>query len=385
MINHLKTCLAIILLLEAVFVFNKVNAQTISPSFEIEHDHYPIYTGETAFVSVIPNNFEASSTVFTWFNDGIPDIAASGKGKSIYKVNTNLNITETAIINLKVSVNPGAGFEKVERNVLIAILPTISPQKLFEQAAKIRVNFSIVAAPEGPEPGQTVKLYIDPIGFDPYISRIEWKINGKIVLSGIGEKEYSFNAGRLGETHRIEARATLPDGASNSKTKTITVMGLSFYWWADTQIPAWYKGKALPAPYANATVMALPRLNATLPQNTIYKWKVRDGFVNNKNSGYGKSTFTFVPQFLGVPERIGVEIINAAATLKKDKSININTATPFVKIYPLKPLEGVDSARTVKELTTGAGSILDFMAEPFFFPRPSLASLSYQWRLCPWL
>ena len=59
----------------------------------------------------------------------------------------------------------------------------------------------------------------------------------------------------------------------------------------------------------------------------------------------------------------------------------VRAITPDLQIYQLKPLEGADYSRSVNFLEAAPASILDFIAELFFFPPTSASDLSYQWQL----
>ena len=361
-----------------LLLLQNVNAQTI-PSFTIITEPLPIFAGDTAVVTIVPNNFLEASTTFKWYINGTLNSSISGLGKSSIAIKTTPGKAE--ITNIKVAVDPGPGFEKMERQTLVATIPPFpTAEETQKEINKIKNNFKIIAIPSDPSPGQTVHLSIQDIGFDPDRAKIDWLVNDKIVLSGIGEKSFDLETGKLSESYRVRVNVTLPDGTANSQSLTIRVNDLSYYWWTDAVTPPWYKGKALPSVHSKVTVLALPEITGVSANNLVYKWSFNDGAVVNK-SGFNKQTYSFSPQFQGVTENITVRAENMSGAIKKEKTALIRATTPNIQIYQIKPLEGPNYSQSINSLEAAPASILDFTAELFFFPPTPTSDLSYQWQL----
>jgi len=377
-VKNYNLFLKIITVLAVIFLFHQVNAQTI-PSFNINIEPLPIFAGDTAVVTVVPNNFSVSSTTFQWYINDTFNKSVSGLGKDSIVIKTASDKQE--IITIKVVVDPGPGFEKIQRQSLVVSIPPFrSTEQISQEVAKFKADFKILAFPPDPSPGQTIHLNIQAVGFNVDTAKIQWFLNDKSMLSGIGEKSFDLETGKLGESYRVRVNITLPEGTTNSQSLTIRVNDLSYYWWTDAITPQWYKGKALPSIHSKVTILALPEITGIPANNLIYKWLFNDGPVVNK-SGFGKSTYVFSPQFQGITENITVRAENMSGAIKKEKTVSISAVTPKVQFYQIKPLEGIDFSKNIDFLEAAPASILDFIAELFFFPPTAESDLSYQWQL----
>lgn len=372
LIFFLTACLAWLLLLP------NANAQTI-PSFNIQTEPLPIFAGDTAVVTILPNNFLAASTTFQWYVNDALNKSISGLGRNVITIKTAPQKQE--IINIKVYVNPGLGFEETTRQTLIAtIIPFRSTEQILKEAEKFKADFIIITTPPDPSPGQTVHFTLQAVGFDTDRTKIQWSVNDKTELSGMGEKAFDLQTGKLGETYRVRVSVTLPDGTVNSKVTTVRINDLSYYWWTDAVVPPWYKGKILPSVRSKVTILALPEITGVTANNLVYKWSFNDGPVLHK-SGFAKQTYSFTPQFQGIKEEITVRAENISGIIKKEKTILISPVSPLIQFYQLKPLEGIDYSQSFNYFEAAAGSILDFAAELFFVPKNEVSDLSLGWRL----
>jgi len=371
---------AVVIALTAVFAItiHVASAQTV-PSFGFTTEPIPLYAGDTAIVTVESNNFAVGSTSFTWYVNDVVIPSASGMGKNSIKIETVKGKSEIFIV--RVLVDPGAGFEPTERQYIVAPTYVPIPAEIYNTQSQIRVSFKINAYPRDPSPGQTVKLSLETFSFDPNFAKIQWYVNDELIASGVGERSAETAVGSIGETYSIRADVTLPDGTINSETILLQVSNLSFYWWVDSIAPPWYKGKALPAPKSKISILALPEFPGTSPQNLSYRWKHLDSTLS-KQSGFGKSLLAFTPQFEGVEETLSLTVKNFAGTISKEKRINVGAdRPPTIHFYRLKPLEGIDYARTITSLELPAGETLDVAAELFHLPQQFRDSLRYAWAL----
>ena len=371
-LSRKNTIIFAITLTAAFLSFRPASALKL-PDLYMDVDHLPVFAGEIAEVRInsVPTDTEinTASSTFEWYVNGVYQSSASGAGKSALRINTDKKIKDVQVLNILVRANFGPQYEVVERNYVLVVMPLIaaSPELLNEQLSKLRVDFNLLAFSDTPSPGETVKLTVDQLGFDTDTAYIEWFINGKNVLSGTGRFEYSFTVGDIGQGYNAKAIVTLPDGSKNEKEKIIKVALLSLYWWADTYVPPWYKGKAMPVPNSKVTFFAIPKISKTGNPPLIYNWKINDSLAASQNSGLGKSTFEY-SSALGLSDNISVVIKNVLGSINKEVPIRFNMTEPALAIYELKPLEGVDYSRKLSSLELTGGSIVDFAAEPFFIP-----------------
>ncbi|MBI2637458.1 MAG: hypothetical protein HYW88_01030, partial [Candidatus Sungbacteria bacterium] len=165
-----------------------------------------------------------------------------------------------------------------------------------------------------------------------------------------------------------------------AKSVTIQVIDLSFYWWAGTYIPPWYKGKALPTTGAPFSVMALPKAPGFDASRFIYKWNINNSFLAGA-SGAGKNIYAYTPPFYTFSDRISVTLENSSKTLSKEKTFVFRPSNPKIKFYALSRSFNADTARAITALASDLSGPVSILAEPFFYPLSSLGELIYSWNI----
>ena len=92
---------------------------------------------------------------------------------------------------------------------------------------------------------------------------------------------------------------------------------MPLYWWTDTEVPYWYKGKALPARLSTLSVIALP--NVANARDLSYRWESNDAF-RAEASGVGRASFSLLLA-LPLPEKLAVTVQNISGSFKKTEEI----------------------------------------------------------------
>lgn len=347
-------------------------SQTV-PAFSLNVAPVLPLAGDTITVSVTPENFAATSTVFTWYRDDAKLAASSGLGRSSLAVPTDPATAEA--FRVRVEVKPGTGFSPTEQSTLVSTLP--NPARQEEAIADITSGFSLEASALSPNAGETVSVEVVTFAFDKNAANYQWYVNGALdrAQSGRGAWRMSVAAPPEGGKRTIRVDITTPSGQGRSQSLTIQTASAPLYWWTDTSVPYWYKGKALPSVGSQITMMALPSTRST--SQLSFQWQI-NGSIVSQSSGVGRQTFSFR---LGVPieERIEVRMRDFAETFDKSVEGGIAPVEPQVGIYEVRPLRGVVYETSLREFSAPSGEPHDFVAVPFFFPRT--ADLSYRWGL----
>lgn len=348
-------------------------AQT-APAFSLRVSPELPNAGESVTLEAVPQNFTASSTVFTWYRNGARLDAVSGLGRSAITMPTNPEAAE--VIQVRVTAAPGGSFTTAEETALITTVP--GPQQLEQTLRTATSEFSLQAANVAPDPGEAVTVEVVTFAFDKNLAAYQWSVNGvrQREASGRGQYRIELPGGREGELRNISVTLTTPDGTVRTKSLAIRAVSAPLYWWADTTVPYWYKGKALPSVGSRVTVLALPNISS--PGELIYQWQFNGGIIPQA-SGLGKSTFSFAFQF-PVREQIEVMMKNAAGT-SKSANLALAPVEPRVGIYAYAPKQGGVSARLASEFDAASGEPHEFIAAPFFFLRAEERALAYTWNL----
>ena len=243
---------------------------------------------------------------------------------------------------------------------------------------------SLSASPESPSPGETFTVKASVLAFDKNTALFEWTVNDKKLAddSGLGKDNIILTAGELGSNMRITTRITRLNGAAISISITVPVSDLSLTWFAETYVPKWYKGKALPIQNSVVNIIAVPTLivNGRLQkaENLIYNWKL-DG-KENELSGVGKQVFRIRTSDMPLTShQIEVSVEDLNKKIYKTGQLLIINNNPFVLIYPSSPLGGIEPRTSITNFATTKRGIFDFAAEPFFFPVTAKKILSWKW------
>lgn len=363
----------VVVAVAAVIGIPRPSASQTVPNFSLITTPDLPYAGDRVTVTALPANFSASSTVFTWFRDDIELVALSGRNRSSISIATDPTRQET--IRIRVNANPGVGFTPDSGSILIHTFP--NPDQQEGIAGNLGTDFTLDASSVSPENGEPVEIRVTTFAFDKQAASFQWYVAGVLdrAQSGRGQSRFVLSAPPEGASRTVRVDVTIPGSGTRSKSITIQTTSIPFYWWTDTAVPYWYKGKALPSFGSRVTALALPT-----GQNTAelsYQWRI-NGAAVPRLSGIGRQSFTFGFQF-PVKEQIGVRIQNIAGTFDKSVAIGIAPVRPRVAIYEVRPLRGTMYERELLEFGARAGEPYDFLAIPFFFPRQ--AALAYTWLL----
>ena len=259
---------------------------------------------------------------------------------------------------------------------------------LYAQTFEIPNPFSIVISPQVPDAGEEFLVEATTPTVDERALRFEWTINGVVRpdLSGIGKIKIRITAGTVGSTTRVGVRALKSSALFAEASRMIPVANLSLDWTADTYVPPWYRGKALPVPGSIATIIATPEVildgHRIAPENLLYRWTLDDQEFTN---GVGERTLAIQTKpYTADSYRIEVVVEDISKRIRKEKKIFIITANPTGAIYYVSPLGGIEPRRALSLFSPSRSSVFDFQFEPFFFRIKSRSELSYRWSLGPY-
>ncbi len=244
---------------------------------------------------------------------------------------------------------------------------------------------SIDVSPANPTPYQNVNITLSSFVANLDSVNIQWIVDGKNVLSGIGKKSLAITAKAANIDTKVEIRILLPDGEID-KNITIRPGVLLLLWQAnDSYVPPFYKGKALPTPGSEIKVVAMPEVTVAgkmvSPKTITYVWKQN---YNNMQgaSGYGKNFFTFVNDYLEGTDNVSVVANTINQQYNAESNININTTNPEISFYKKDLILGTlwENALIDGHMTTGEEII---QAEPYFISPKNFRSpdLNFYWAI----
>ena len=279
---------------------------------------------------------------------------------------TPITITDFMVGNTKDIKLPQTGIPKIDMGPL--------------QNLKLVVNETNLS------PGRQVQAVIVSFSTNLGESTITWYHNGKRVLSGKGAVLYTFTLGADGASDSLRAAVTTDTGAYKEVSKTLRPAQIHFTWFTNTYTPEWYRGKALPAPGTEITIVAIPdfRLGKTRldPSNLIYEWSLNDSSRENdpRVSGTGKNSFVLkLSTVVSASYKVGVRVKDLGERIESEESINVESTMPLVGIYPVDPLYGLTTWLSGLNYSLPAGETITLQAEPYYVPRKDILNLTYSW------
>lgn len=244
----------------------------------------------------------------------------------------------------------------------------------------------ISITPANPRPGETVTLRALSSLYDLSNSDIVWRVDGAIVAEGAGEVETKITVGKIGTAINVQVSIFSEDVAASGSARIVPAR-IDLLWEADSYVPVFYKGRALPSVGTSIKVLAIPHLlradGTSIPSNQItYTWR-KNGTVLGSLSGRGKSSITTAAPFLFDSDTISVEAMAADKSVSATEFVRINTVEPRLRLYQNHPLFGRLQHQALLATTFIPEDEMTFEAIPYFANVKSLRdkSLSYDWEV----
>jgi hypothetical protein len=221
-------------------------------------------------------------------------------------------------------------------------------------------QLQIVTEPVYPAPQTEVGVNLNDYALASAGGTIEWTIDGVRRDDLTNKRSFTIMTGSVGVPLVIGASIIPPTGPRVSAQKTITPVYLDLIIEAQTRVPGFYLGRALPSIGSSVNVTALINGTAISPKDLVFRWQLNDtALLGGPVRGQNQVSIT-MPQggaTLGVVvERVGGGIV---AT----KNIFLLNATQAVRFYEVNSLYGM--AKRPPERLALIGNSTTVRAEPF--------------------
>jgi len=350
----------------------------------------PPVTDDIAAITATLDDQSEATADFRWSINGAPrpDLSGIGKNVAVFVTQSTPGTLRASVdvtkLGATVSVNKSLTFQlelSESTKAFQNLQNQIDEARLEKGRVESEVTITLGYTPENPGPNEIVSLSVGSFQFDVASADIAWLFNGRRVASGRGVKSATVTLGPAGSSNDVSVIVNLTDGRRVEKSATIVPAAINFYWWTDSYVPLWYKGKALPAPGTTILIQARPSFSDSLSSALVYAWSLNNSAVPSA-SGPGKNVFPYTARSAGgLTDRIAVRISNISQTINQEAGFRVPAAETETIIYESEPLAGINSARALDQVIRPAGKTVDVLAEPFYIPRSSLKTLRYQWSL----
>lgn len=234
--------------------------------------------------------------------------------------------------------------------------------------------------PKSPGPNTTVKANLITYSFDPDMSLITWKLNGKIIEQGRGKKSAEITTGDVGSTLYLYIYVITEKNRQIEKSFTFRTGEIDFLAQASSYTPPFYKGAAKVIVGAPVKITAVPHGFGSA-ENLIYEWRRNYSNVASA-SGLGRNSFSFEFSYMNTEEVIDLTLYGPNREFSFEKRITVRPSRPEIIFYEEHPLEGaLFNNALAGELNLSGKSDVSIRAEPYFYPTKDLPVLSLKWAM----
>lgn len=271
--------------------------------------------------------------------------------------------------------------------VLIGLLftnITVHAQNAQDILHDVQNDIRLQALPQYPQAGETVALSLVSYTTDLNRATITWRINGIVVLQGIGEKNYDVTMGTLGSKTLITTTIKTAQGLILERQLSLNPTDIDIIWQATSYTPPLYDGKALFPHQGLITFYAIPSSgsNTTLTNagNYVFKWR-KDGEALGNYSGYGLNTFTLRGTVISKAFTIQVEVTDLTGTVLGTGSVTVTPQSPELAFYEDSPLYGPIYNRALTNITLPNKEVTILASHYFFNNSPEPTDFQYDWSM----
>jgi len=244
-----------------------------------------------------------------------------------------------------------------------------------------QTNPSVLSlSPRYPEPGEEVTATLNDYSVNTNGATIQWFIDGKEVSIAKNQRSLEFPSGTLGNPTEILARTTLPNGSILRAQSTIVPIRVDILIEADTLVPSFYKGRAIPATGGSVRATAIPFTGiGRAPETFSYTWRV-DEEVLGGGSHFGKNAVNFTADF-GTETLVSVDVIDTDGAIVTSENIYVPLMDPELYFYEINPLRGM-SEIAIDDNFIFVGEEIKVRAEPYFIDNALFSQNPHQeWKL----
>lgn len=249
-----------------------------------------------------------------------------------------------------------------------------------------QTEIDVQMSPENPAPNSTLNVSVNSYAANIDTSKITWKIDGKTMKSGTGEKIFSFHVGDINTTTVLDIIIETTAGETIEKTYNIKPTSVDLLWESEGFVPPFYKGKSLFSYQNKITIIAIPHITDANGQeintgNLVYKW-TKDGSAITSASGFGKNSFSFIPSIISRPFTIEVNVSTADSDGVGYANIYLAPSDPIVLFYRKDPLYGIGFQKALSgSVGIGSSREITTIGLPMFFgtTNANSADLVYKW------
>ncbi|MFA5987620.1 MAG: hypothetical protein WC797_03155 [Candidatus Paceibacterota bacterium] len=224
------------------------------------------------------------------------------------------------------------------------------------------------------------------IGVRSYLRDIEqsivsWSVDGKQQAEGIGLNQISVTTGPVGKTMTISAVISTQSGDQIEKVIKITPADASIVWEAQTYVPPFFKGKALPSASSKIRFVAIPDFHdengKTIKQSSLsYEWT-----KNSETALRGVGKYIFDTTIGNTEDEISVKIYDQSKTISVEKTVTMLPYPTKMIVYEDRPLEKTRYENAIGDTMNLSTEETTLRVEPFYISLSLLPQTNFVWQM----
>lgn len=263
--------------------------------------------------------------------------------------------------------------------LLFFTVPSITSAQGINPLAQTNPS-ALTLSPRYSEPDEQVTATLNDYSVNTNGATIQWFYNGQEIPGSKNERTIQFPSGKLGESSEILALTKLPNGTILRANSTITPVRVDMLIEANTRVPSFYKGRAIPSEGGSIQVTAIPFTGVSRSAESFsYTWRVGEE-VKGGGSRFGKNSINFTAGFQK-EILVSVDVIDTDGSLVTSESVYVPLSEPELNFYEVNPLRGMS------EIAIGSnfifvGEEIKVRAEPYFIDNTLFTQSPHQeWKL----
>ncbi len=223
---------------------------------------------------------------------------------------------------------------------------------------------SLVVEPTFPEPESEVTVSLDAYSMDTVGATISWYIDSKQVVSSKNERSIVVRTGALGKKTSVSAQVIMQNGPTFTTRRDIIPAVVDLIIEADTYVPAFYRGRALPSGESRIRAIAIPHTGGALsPSSLTYKWEYGGGVLQGGPVRGKQSIELTMSRFSD--NVLTVTVIDNSGQSIAQKSLSLNPSNTELHFYEDNPLRGLHE-RAINDTFTLIGDETTITGEPYY-------------------
>ncbi len=230
---------------------------------------------------------------------------------------------------------------------------------------------SLLVNPQFPTPHGTTEVSLNDYSVSTVGATVSWYVDGALEPSFTNERTIRLTAGGLGETKNVRVVLSRNGTTAFEANTSIIPTQVDLIIEADTYVPTFYRGRALPSPESRARAVAVVNDGTGAPASAYtYQWS-ENSTVLLGGPVKGKNVLDLtVSRFEG--KTISVTVVNADGITVGKSRLELTPAEPRLLFYEQSPLRGLLERAVTRPLPLISDEITVY-GEPYFLHMPASA------------